>query len=82
MIAPAPRTTAPAGPSRCEIATLTEAARALRMMDREVASLRQEILSQSNRSQAELASAHRAAWVAIALGGCGVTFALVALLVR
>jgi hypothetical protein len=82
MIAPAPRMAVPAGPSPCEISTLPEAARALRMMDRELTLLRQEYQREVDRREQGFARARRAAVFGIVLGSCGLGLALVALLVR
>ncbi len=82
IFAPAPRKSAPAEPSRCEISSLPEAARALRMMDRELALLRQEHQSQAARREQELARARLASLAGAALGGCGLGLALMALLAR
>jgi|SRR5476649_2534805 hypothetical protein len=82
MIAPAPRMSAPASPSPCEIATLPEAARALRMMDRELALLRREHQCLTTQREQELSQARLAALAGVALGGCGLGLALVALLTR
>ena len=82
LIAPAPKMSAPAGPSPCKISSLPEAARALRMMDREISLLRQEHQSEMARRAAELAEARRAALAAMTLGGCGLGLALFALLAR
>ena len=52
------------------------------MMDRELALLRQEHQSQLARREQELAKARLASLVGVALGGCGLGLALVALLAR
>jgi hypothetical protein len=82
MMSCPPRTAAPAGPSPCEISSLPEAARALRMMDRELALLRRENQQMMARRDQELASARVASVLGVALGSCGLGLALVALLCR
>ena len=82
MMAPAPRLSAPTAPSACEVTTLSEAARALRMMDRELALLRQEHQSLLARRERELAGARLASLAGVALGGCGFALALFTLLAR
>ncbi len=82
MMPTVPRMAPPAGPSPCEISSLPEAARALRMMDRELALLRREHQQLMTRREAELASARVASLIGVALGGCGLGLALVAILIR
>jgi hypothetical protein len=77
-----PRMAPPAVPSPCEISSLPEAARALRMMDRELAQLRREHQQLITRREKELASARVASLVGAVLGGCGLGLALVAIFIR
>ena len=82
IFASAPRWSAVAEPSPCQISSLPEAARALRMMDRELALLRQEHQSLTTRCEHDLVRARLASLAGLALGGCGIGLALVALLAR
>jgi len=76
MLYTAPRGIAAADPDACEISSYSEAARALRMMDRELALLRQE-----HQELIEKCARLRLSAVAGAvLGGCGSALALITLL--
>jgi hypothetical protein len=76
MLYTAPRGIASAEPDACEISSFSEADRALRMMDRELALLRQE-----HQELIEKYARLRLSAVAGAvLGGCGSALALITLL--
>ena len=82
MIAPTPQIPAPAGTSRCEISTLKEAARALRLMDREVTRLRQEHQLAVDRQTQSLRQARAAALAGFIFGCGGFVLALAAFFLR
>ena len=78
MLYPAPRAAAAAAPSSCEVSSLAEASRALRMMDRELALLRHEHQTLLDRFE----RMRLVALSGLVAGGCGLVLALVSLLAR